>query len=96
MFIAVAGFSHAASPVDLRERVSYTAETRSAALAVLRSFYAEAVILDTCNRSEIYVASLERDVLAPALRRFLSSFHHIASEEFEPHLYIHLDCAAAA
>ena len=57
MFIAAAGFSHAASPVELRERLTYTAETRGAALALLRSFCAEAVILDTCNRSEIYVAA---------------------------------------
>jgi glutamyl-tRNA reductase len=96
MFIAAAGFSHAASPVELRERVTYTAETRSAALALLRSFCAEAVILDTCNRSEIYVAAHEREALAPALRRFLAVFHNLASEEFEPHLYIHLDRAAVA
>ena len=135
MFIAAAGFSHASSPVELRERVTYTAETRRAALAQLRSFCAEAVILDTCNRSEIYVAvgspspaatpysgpdaarreadgptppaprhtrpdaarreAREREALAHALRRFLSSFHNIASEEFEPHLYIHMDRAAA-
>jgi glutamyl-tRNA reductase len=57
MFIAVVGLSHAASPVELRERVTYTAEMRAAALEQLRSFCAEAVILDTCNRSEIYVAA---------------------------------------
>jgi glutamyl-tRNA reductase len=96
MFIAVVGLSHTASPVELRERLTYTSATRSAALTQLKSFCAEAVILDTCNRSEIYLVAVDRDALAPALRQFLSGFHGIARAEFEPHLYTYLDRAAAA
>ena len=104
MFIAVAGLSHASSPVALRERLTYTAETRAAALAELRAFYAEAVILDTCNRSEIYVVvggsvaptPAGGETLAAALRGFLARFHNVASAELEHHLYVHLDRDAAA
>lgn len=124
MLIAVAGLSHANAPVALREQLTYTAETRAAALAELRAICAEAVILDTCNRSELYVAlgedtpitltdspdpratplrggpagarSTANSSTADALAGFLARFHRVPRAELEPHLYVHLNGAAAA
>ena len=124
MLLAVAGLSHSSAPVALRERLSYTGESRAAALAELRTFCAEAVILDTCNRSELYVAfhggaaiaaavspepgagavpsgadearAISSCLPADALAGFLARFHRVPRAELQPHLYVHLNAAAAA
>ena len=64
MNVVVIGLSHHLSPVDLRERFAFAESKIPAALARLREsgIAAEAVILSTCNRVEIYAAT----PLAPA------------------------------
>jgi len=59
MNIVVAGLSHHASPVELRERFAFAETQIPGALDRLRAagIAAEAVILSTCNRVEIYAAT---------------------------------------
>jgi glutamyl-tRNA reductase len=59
MNIIVIGLSHHTSPVELRERFAFAEAKIPAALAQLRASgtVAEAVILSTCNRVEIYAAT---------------------------------------
>jgi len=59
MNIIVIGLSHHTSPVELRERFAFAESKIPAALAQLRAsgVAAEAVILSTCNRVEIYAAT---------------------------------------
>ncbi len=78
MPIVVLGLSHHSSPVQLRERFAFAEERIPAALKQLRQdgIAEEAVILSTCNRVEIYVAT----PLAPAnifagLKQFLITAH---------------------
>jgi glutamyl-tRNA reductase len=60
MNFVVIGLSHHTSPVELRERFAFADEQIPGALKALResSLAAEAVILSTCNRVEIYAATL--------------------------------------
>ena len=52
------GASHRTAPVDLRERLALPPESAREALKRLLP-YGEALILSTCNRTEIYVVSRE-------------------------------------
>ena len=56
MRLALVGVSHRQAPVELRERVAVDADG-AAALAVELALGCEAVVLSTCNRTELYLAS---------------------------------------
>lgn len=60
MSIVVIGLNHHSAPVALRERFAFADQDIPAALQVLRSSggFQEAVILSTCNRVELYAATL--------------------------------------
>ncbi len=72
--IIVLGLSHHASPVELRERFAFAEAEIPGALQSLcaSGVAAEAVILSTCNRVEIYAATpLTPDAAVAELKRFL-------------------------
>ncbi len=70
--IAVAGVSHHTAPLALRERFAVSAERLPATLAALRERYGAAVLLSTCNRTELYLSAENDDVDGPAAARALS------------------------
>jgi len=55
--IAVAGISHHTAPLAVRERFAVDAGNLPAALERLRERYGAAVLLSTCNRTEIYLSA---------------------------------------
>lgn len=66
MNVAVIGVSHQSASAELRELLSFTNSQKIAATtALLDAGVAECVILSTCNRSEIYVASHNLDADIP-------------------------------
>jgi glutamyl-tRNA reductase len=74
MNIVVLGMSHHTSPVELRERFAFAESKIPDALKLLREcgIADEAVILSTCNRVEIYVATqLEPAKAFAELKQFL-------------------------
>lgn len=78
MPIVVIGLSHHSSPVQLRERFAFAEARIPATLEALRhrGIAAEAVILSTCNRVEIYAGtSLEPERAFAELREFLVTVH---------------------
>jgi glutamyl-tRNA reductase len=78
MSIIVIGLSHHSSPVELRERFAFAEPRIPAVLQLLKTekLANEAVILSTCNRVEIYVAtSLDLPVAAAELKHFLVTCH---------------------
>ena len=90
------GLSHHTAPVELREQVDFAQAGVSEALSELaeRQIVREAVLLSTCNRSEMYVAADADEVAAP-LSRFFAEYHRQAFAELEPHLYVHRGIDAA-
>ena len=82
--------------MELRERVDFARHGLERALEALtaRGFTREAVVLSTCNRSEIY-AALEREDDAVALTRFFSEYHGLPHETLAKHLYVHRGADAA-
>ena len=57
MHLLLLGVSHRTAPVELRERLDFSAGGVGEALAALavRQSGAEAAVLSTCNRAEIYL-----------------------------------------
>jgi glutamyl-tRNA reductase len=94
MEIVLVGLNHRTAPVEVRERVSFTAEQARRASEELRAkgILEETLVLSTCNRSEVYGVPPEaaRDC-APGLSSFLSEFHSIKLEVLNGSLYHHYD-----
>jgi glutamyl-tRNA reductase len=82
MGIYVIGLSHHTAPVEVREKMAFAEVVIPEVLARLRAqgLADEAVILSTCNRMELYVASsLEARQAIPELRRFLLAERQVSS-----------------
>src|SRR5580765_5149091 len=78
MPILVLGLSHHSSPVTIRERFAFAEARIPASLQLLRDsgLAEEGVILSTCNRVEVYVATeLEPRSAATQLKEFLMNCH---------------------
>jgi len=92
------GVSHRTAPVDLRERLDFSSRDVGAAvetLAARAAGAAESVVLSTCNRSEIYVATADPARAREELVAFLSDYHQLPRDAFLPHLFTYDDAAAA-
>jgi len=91
------GVSHRTAPVDLREKLDFSSRDLGAAVEALvtRSSAAESVVLSTCNRSEIYIASTDAESAREEVVAFLSAYHQLPRDLFLPHLFAHSDMAAA-
>ena len=97
MHLFLLGVSHKTAPVDVRERLDFSSHNLGAAVEALatRPSAAESVVLSTCNRSEIYVASENPERAREDIVAFLSHYHSLSPESFTPHLFS-LDDEAAA
>ena len=79
--------THQTTPLAIRERLAFASHERiEQAYAELRRRIpdCEAVILSTCNRVELYVASPEddSDQTKQQLSQFLAEFHQVPLDEF--------------
>ncbi|TEB10707.1 glutamyl-tRNA reductase [Pelotomaculum propionicicum] len=91
MLIAVVGVNHRTAPVEVREKLSFTGPTMKGALKRLNSYpvIESCVILSTCNRTEIYAASLEMDEGLNAIWDFLSRWSGVDISEIKNYTYCH-------
>ncbi|MGA2813492.1 MAG: glutamyl-tRNA reductase [Candidatus Acidiferrum sp.] len=94
MEIVLVGLNHRTAPLEVRERVSFTAEQARRAADQLRSrgLLEESLVLSTCNRSEVYGVPPEAmHESAPGLSSFLSEFHSVKHDVLSVSLYHHYD-----
>ena len=91
MHIVVVGLSHHTAPVEIRERLAFAPTAMEKPLRQMLELpaIAEALIVSTCNRVELYAATKDPDTATATLRRFLSDYHAVPLEEIEQHLYDH-------
>jgi len=89
MQLLLVGVSHRTAPIELRERLDFSARGVDRALTALSGSGAhhEATIVSTCNRVELYVGCDDVDAARLAIQRFLSEFHGIPGDQLGPHLY---------
>jgi len=94
MEIVLVGLNFRTAPVEVRERVSFSADQAQRAAEELRAqgILEETLVLSTCNRSEVYgVHATATRQSARALGIFLSSFHAVQPEVLNSSLYHHYD-----
>ncbi|MBF0587996.1 MAG: glutamyl-tRNA reductase [Magnetococcales bacterium] len=93
MKIVALGLSHKTAPVALRERFSFSAAELTQRLPELlaKECIAEAVILSTCNRVEIYLATQQDDIAIAETALWLADVHEVPAAQLESHLYIKSD-----
>lgn len=97
MRILLVGVNHRTAPVELRERIAFSAEQAARAgrnLCAEHGFNG-AVVVSTCNRSEIYgVPTKPRGTSQTTLENFLAEFHGVALGELAECLYTRRDSDA--
>jgi glutamyl-tRNA reductase len=94
MEIVLVGLNHRSASVEVRERVSFTADQARQAAEELRArgIFHETLVLSTCNRSEVYGVPPEASrESAAALSSYLSDFHAVQLEQLNGSLYRHYD-----
>lgn len=94
MTLLALGLNHRTAPVEIRERVAFAPEKVPQALQELTGSgpVREAVILSTCNRTEVY-CGIEGAEQGPVLEWF-RDFHRLSAQEVDPYLYTHPDSQA--
>ena len=96
--IVVIGMNHRTGPLALLERVSVTADSLPKAIASLTSRVniREAVVLSTCNRTEVYAVAERFHGAYADIRDFFCELGGMSPDELHPHLYSEHDEAAVA
>jgi glutamyl-tRNA reductase len=96
--VVVIGLNHRTAPLDLLERMAIGEGQLAKALHDLttRQHVSEALVLSTCNRTEVYAVAERFHGAYSDIRGFLADFSFLPPEEFSDHLYVHYDSAAAA
>jgi len=91
------GLNHTTAPLEVREKLAFNRGQQRSAIAALRQRFphAEAVLLSTCNRVELYVArEVHGHPRSDEIIDFLAQFHSVAAEQFRTHVYEKSDLAA--
>jgi glutamyl-tRNA reductase len=96
--VVVIGLNHRSTPLDLLERMTIADAALPKALHDLgsRADVSEAVVLSTCNRTEVYAVAERFHGAYKDIRDFLAEVAFLAPEDFSDHLYVHYDAPAAA
>ena len=98
MSVLVVGISHRSAPVAMLERLALDAEgaLKLAHDAVGEEHVAEAAVIATCNRVEIYCDVTRFHGSVEAVSRLICEQSGADPEEFLAHLYVHYDDGAVA
>jgi glutamyl-tRNA reductase len=84
------GLNHATAPLDVRERLAFSAQERLAALDALREKFpgVEAVLINTCNRVELYAArAVHGHPRHDEMIAFLADLRRVPVAAFAAHAY---------
>ena len=94
MHLTVLGINHTSAPVEVRGKVAFPQEQLGKALAELTALDGvhEAVILSTCNRTELYCA--QQDPGFDSITGWLCRFHDLCEDHLQDHIYTYTDEAA--
>ncbi len=97
MRLLLVGISHRTATVELRERLDFQARGLEVALRALVDHYGvhEAVVLQTCNRAEVYAACDAVEPTRTGVLNFMSDFHGVERHQVAPLAYDGVDVEAA-
>ncbi|QYG94839.1 glutamyl-tRNA reductase [Iamia sp. SCSIO 61187] len=80
-------------PLDLFERFAFDGTRTPKVLVALATcdHVTEAVVVSTCNRTEVYLVAERFHAAYQEVRDVLAELAHVAPEDFADHLYVHYD-----
>lgn len=84
MQLTAVGLNHQTAPLSIREKLAFAAAALPEAVRNLARSNAatEAVILSTCNRTELYCVGDSEEII-----RWLADYHSLPIEEIRPYMY---------
>jgi glutamyl-tRNA reductase len=90
MHLTLVGLSHKTAPIEIREKLTFPAHRQADALSdlICGAQVSEAVILSTCNRTEIYAVTAGAQEGIDAVVEFACDFHELDRTELAPYLYV--------
>ncbi|MEV4108245.1 glutamyl-tRNA reductase [Nonomuraea sp. NPDC049695] len=93
MSVLAVGLSHRTAPVALLERVSVSGDALVKLLHDVQQdpCVAEAMVVSTCNRVEVYVTVDRFHAAVTAVSGLLGVHSGVPVEELTPHLYVHYE-----
>ncbi|MET7622161.1 glutamyl-tRNA reductase [Streptomyces sp. NPDC005408] len=93
MSLLVVGLSHRSAPVSVLERASLSSDTQIKLLqdALAAEPAAEAAVLATCNRIELYADVEKFHAGVAELSTLLAQHSGVGLEELTPYLYVHYE-----
>ncbi|AZM54726.1 glutamyl-tRNA reductase [Streptomyces sp. WAC 01529] len=93
MSLLVVGLSHRSAPVSVLERAALPADTQAKLLqdSVAAEPAAEAAVLATCNRIELYADVDKFHAGVAELSTLLAQHSGVGLEELTPYLYVHYE-----
>lgn len=95
MHLIALGLNHTTAPLAVRERVAFGPDEIAPTIGKILSRLSEAdsgqiseaLILSTCNRTEIYAAAKDPALAKTALQTFIADEKGLTEESFVPHTY---------
>jgi glutamyl-tRNA reductase len=98
MSLVILGLSHHTSPLPLLEAMSLDAAGRAAlgASLIRRDNLSEAIVVSTCNRTEVYAESLTFHGAVTDITDALTEVTGVDREDLREHLYVHYEDRAIA
>jgi glutamyl-tRNA reductase len=93
MSLVVVGTNYRTTPIEVRERLAFGRGEIPPVLSALREslLATEAVLLSTCNRTELYLAATDERPSIDAMRRLLAERSAMPADRFSSCLYVHRD-----
>lgn len=98
MSVVVIGLNHRSASLDLLERMTIDDASLPKALhdVVCRHDVSEAVVLSTCNRTEVYLVAERFHGAFADVRNFFGDLAFLPPEQFADRLYVHYDADAVS
>ena len=89
MHLTLVGLSHHTAPINVRDQTALPDKLQEKVLSFIDSSsdILEAVLLSTCNRSEIYTTSVEEQIDSKSIEVWFHEIHGVNQGVLSPYLY---------
>ena len=88
--ISLIGLSHHTAPVEVREKIAFSANDVPEALVGISSIAGvkEVMLFSTCNRVEVLVVAGNEYGTVEEVKKFIADYNHVSVSEFENSMYV--------
>jgi glutamyl-tRNA reductase len=87
MYFTLTGINHHTAPIEMREKAAVNADGLQGALLRLRRHTQHAIILSTCNRSEVYASGIHGEDTASSCAGYMRETLNLPDDSSAPYIY---------